>query len=553
MEVVKAFSSNNLHTNITIRGTFEKPLFRAIDIGEVLEIKNIRSHISSYTETEKVNIISESNGGMQNVSFLTENGLYKILFKSRTDIAKVFQDWVCNVIVELRLTGIYDLNKKLQEEKEKMEQEKKQLEDEKRILQEKLEEQSNNSTSSKKENKPVIYIYNLDTRMEIPELKIGYTTNIHNRIKPYNQTHKFGKKEFEIEIENIEVKSTEHFLHLLLKKYKIADEVFKLPISVAKMIVIKLVNLINVINITNEAEKEQKLLKMVETEYSIISNDASPKISTATIETQTDLGLEQSVENIMTQINDSVNVKKTELEKSFDNFIKEHCIVRPDVEVSSTDIIGQYRIINKKASQENYLGFKSYLATCFKQIRLKKQDKDQTVYGYLGIKLKNIEYKKNIQPCDSQTFIFSACIFTPSGKTLIGSLVTEYAKWKKSLKKEYENEKLLKQELRSYLKNSNYVLYTTIWATGGGGQGYYGLLLKSDIDTHRMTSSTGKRVYKIDLKTKEVLQTWETIAKAATAENTLETKMCPTRMTRAISNKTEFNNDYYYSCVNPNS
>ena len=41
MEVVKAFNSNELHTEITIKGTFEEPLFRASDIGLILELSNI--------------------------------------------------------------------------------------------------------------------------------------------------------------------------------------------------------------------------------------------------------------------------------------------------------------------------------------------------------------------------------------------------------------------------------------------------------------------------------------------------------------------------------
>jgi hypothetical protein len=51
MEVVKAFTTNNLHTEITIKGTFDTPLFRASDIGEVLEINNIRTSITNFDET----------------------------------------------------------------------------------------------------------------------------------------------------------------------------------------------------------------------------------------------------------------------------------------------------------------------------------------------------------------------------------------------------------------------------------------------------------------------------------------------------------------------
>ena len=123
-------------------------------------------------------------------------------------------------------------------------------------------------------------------------------------------------------------------------------------------------------------------------------------------------------------------------------------------------------------------------------------------------------------------------------------MVDEYAKWKRSLNKEYEDKTLLKKELRTYLKECDYVLYTTIWATGGGGQGYYGVSLKNDVDNHRKTSSTGKKVEKRDVRTNEVLQTWETIAKAA-----IEEQMCPANMSRIIKNKSIIKDDYYYCTI----
>jgi len=70
MEIVKAFNTNKLHTEIVIKGTIEEPLFRANDIGEILEISTIRNSIADYDETEKVSIISQTNGGNQSVNFL---------------------------------------------------------------------------------------------------------------------------------------------------------------------------------------------------------------------------------------------------------------------------------------------------------------------------------------------------------------------------------------------------------------------------------------------------------------------------------------------------
>jgi prophage antirepressor-like protein len=117
MEIIKAFNNNTLHTQILIKGTINEPLFRASDIGEILEISNIRSNIQHFTNTERhVDTIDTSTGPKQ-VTFLTEKGLYKLLFKSRKPIAETFQNWVCEVIKEIRLNGVYDLQKQLEQQK----------------------------------------------------------------------------------------------------------------------------------------------------------------------------------------------------------------------------------------------------------------------------------------------------------------------------------------------------------------------------------------------------------------------------------------------------
>lgn len=117
MDIVKAFNSNELHTEIVIKGDTNNPLFRASDVGNVLDIANIRTSINDFNETEKVVHTMDTLGGTQQVTFLTEKGLYKVLFKSRKPIAEKFQNWVCEVIKEIRLNGIYDLQKELEQQK----------------------------------------------------------------------------------------------------------------------------------------------------------------------------------------------------------------------------------------------------------------------------------------------------------------------------------------------------------------------------------------------------------------------------------------------------
>lgn len=115
MEIVKAFNSNNLHADIIIKGTHENPLFRASDIGEILEMGNIRTSIKDFNDTERDEVHTmDVMGRLQKTTFLTEKGLYKVLFKSRKPIAEQFQNWICEIIKEIRLTGKYELEKKLE-------------------------------------------------------------------------------------------------------------------------------------------------------------------------------------------------------------------------------------------------------------------------------------------------------------------------------------------------------------------------------------------------------------------------------------------------------
>ena len=72
MEIVRAFNNDELHTEIIIKGTIENPLFRACDIGEILEISNVRSTIQHFDDTEKITQLIKTGGGLQNVTFLTE-------------------------------------------------------------------------------------------------------------------------------------------------------------------------------------------------------------------------------------------------------------------------------------------------------------------------------------------------------------------------------------------------------------------------------------------------------------------------------------------------
>jgi len=57
MEIIRAFQNNNLNIEINIKGTYENPLFRASDIGNVLELSNINKNIKNFNDRQRVEIL----------------------------------------------------------------------------------------------------------------------------------------------------------------------------------------------------------------------------------------------------------------------------------------------------------------------------------------------------------------------------------------------------------------------------------------------------------------------------------------------------------------
>jgi len=224
----------------------------------------------------------------------------------------------------------------------------------------------------------------------------------------------------------------------------------------------------------------------------------------------------------------------------FNEFVNTMCIVRSDVEESSTNMEGAYRIWNKiKPKKETFHLFKIYLDTRFKPGRLLTQNKNQVVNGYIGVKLKQTEYKKRFVNNDAETFLFQMCKFSPSGKILNSTLLSEYQRWKQNMNKLTHMNDL--KNIKEYLNDCEYTLKSTVWTEQGSNEGYYGISLKIDEYKHKITSSTGKKVEKIECSTEQVLCIWDTIAKAAQDEN-----ISAAKMSRSIKNKIIFKNDYYY-------
>jgi hypothetical protein len=248
----------------------------------------------------------------------------------------------------------------------------------------------------------------------------------------------------------------------------------------------------------------------------------------------------------------NVLLPEDELTQKFNEFIKVACIVRPDVEESSVSMEGRFRLwCQTKPTKETFHALKNYLDVRFKAKRIRG------VHGYIGVKLKTVEYKKilvsnsadasslSLSP-NVETFLFERCQFSDCGKILNSVLLKEYQKWKQSVGLELTETDM--KDLKAYLNASPHALKATVWTEQGNNEGYYGVSLRDDYyamtnaitNNPICTSTTGKKVEKREATTHQLLSSWPTIASAALAEG-----VCAAKMSRYVKAKTVIA-DYYY-------
>jgi prophage antirepressor-like protein len=98
-------------------GTVENPLFLAKDVAKWIDysVANVNKMLDKVDEEEKTTHTISMNGTHTTQAwFLTEDGLYEVLFQSRKPIAKQFKKQVKAILKELRLKGKVELQERLE-------------------------------------------------------------------------------------------------------------------------------------------------------------------------------------------------------------------------------------------------------------------------------------------------------------------------------------------------------------------------------------------------------------------------------------------------------
>lgn len=106
MDNIQIFK-NESFGEVRVAGTSEEPLFCLADVCKILDLQ-VGATKNRLDEKGISLINTPTNGGIQQLIYVSEKNLYKAIMRSDKPQAEPFQDWVCGeVLPSIRKHGIY--------------------------------------------------------------------------------------------------------------------------------------------------------------------------------------------------------------------------------------------------------------------------------------------------------------------------------------------------------------------------------------------------------------------------------------------------------------
>lgn len=107
MNEPKLFNSSEFGEVRVVMSAENEPLFCALDVAKALAYKNPAKAVIQHCKGVTV-LETPTQGGIQQVKFITEPNVYRLVMKSKAPKAELFQDWVYNeVLPSIRKHGAY--------------------------------------------------------------------------------------------------------------------------------------------------------------------------------------------------------------------------------------------------------------------------------------------------------------------------------------------------------------------------------------------------------------------------------------------------------------
>ena len=519
--IVKAFENNPiaiLQEDINNKKVY---CFKASDIGKALKLTNIAQSIQNYDEDEKVlRKAYDLRGCEQDTTFLTSQGVYRLLYNSKKEIAKKFRKWAGNILDDIIFNESTELKKQLdakeqllaeqknkieekneilqkqqnqlndkQYELEKTQQELKQIEDKKNWL---LNRRYNNSKPG-----DVIYLYkdykNGDKQCDEFIYKIGKTKNIGEREVEYSNTSKSGKIVYIKYCLNCDL--TEKILHHILDKYRLIrnQEWFTFSEELAIQTIESIVYLMD--------SQMETIDTFIPNLYKLLN------INTGDVEILQDDKLPIPIKN------ENINVNP----KDFDKFIQECCELSSEYKYPKADIKQAHRVWSKCSTKDVISALDNYLKNKFHSGVVIENDVKRNVYK--GIKLKPLIFnpKDSNNLLDYESFIIEKCKVDWCYRISYVDFFNHFLNWKKVSDSNYKLTHKYKKEIQTYLETvfaggrvhlSSKTKSTHLFGIWGCGIEFNNFGLKTP-------ERTCKRVCQYNSDTNELIKSWDSLSIAS--------------------------------------
>lgn len=108
MNIVKTFTNGAVIEDINIQGSVDDLLFEALQIAKLLKVVNIQAVMADFDSDETC--VMTGNDTV----FLTELGLYRLLWMTKKPVTHKLRKWVMMAMREIRQNAEYELRQTTQ-------------------------------------------------------------------------------------------------------------------------------------------------------------------------------------------------------------------------------------------------------------------------------------------------------------------------------------------------------------------------------------------------------------------------------------------------------
>jgi prophage antirepressor-like protein len=495
--IVKAFENNPiaiLQEDINNKKVY---CFKASDIGKALKLTNIAVSIQYYDDDERViRKAYDTTKRLQDTTFLTSQGVYRLLYNSKKEIAKKFRKWAGNILDDIIFNESVELKKKL-EEKERQHQI--ELQEKENLLQESSKELSRTKKQLELKTKlqvkkwydsepgHTIYAVKSNTNDANSLITIGKSKNIAQRESNYFTHNQESDMFFVRKCFNCDL--AEKVLHHMLDKYRLENnkEWFQISEELATYVINLVCNFLD--NFINNIDELPKTTIMDD----IIKISNSFKLQDDKI----DIKIQSNVPEISFK------------EFDYDKFINECCELDQNYYCIPEEILGAYKLwsrINIDTSRKNllYNHLKNKFNMEKKYIELYKSK----IQIFIGVKPKRIHF--NIDNKLLTQFLQDKCDIGYTYKITEKQFLESYTEY---IKKGLTNDELI--ELKAILNNVFY-FGNINYSKEKKKYGYVGFKLKIHKETiHCLRNKHTKKINKININTKQIEDTFQSINEAS--------------------------------------